>query len=107
MSPARNSDGLAGAHASIGRLKRLIVEFDAVNPSIGQADGKGAFEKLLLEILAAVGWRGERRRLFEALPHVEPIASFNMLRAVLARLDVSLVKVTRSSGELSTRDFPC
>ena len=88
MSPAQNSDGLAGAHASIDRLKRLVAEFDAVNPSIGQADGRGAFEQLLLEILAAVGWRGEQRRLFEALPHMDPIASFTMLRAVLARLDV-------------------
>ena len=57
MSPAQNSDGLAGAHASIGRLKRLVAEFDAVNPSIGQADCRSAFEKLLLEILAAVEWR--------------------------------------------------
>jgi hypothetical protein len=78
-----------------------------VKPSIGLAEGAGAFEQLLLEILAAVGWRGEQRRLFEALPHMEPIASFTMLRTVLARLDVGLIQVARRSGELSTRDFPC
>jgi ATP-binding cassette subfamily C protein LapB len=97
-----------GEHVgALGRLKRLAAEFETVNPSIGPAEGTGAFEELLLEILAAVGWRGEQRRLFEALPHIEPIASFAMLRAVLARLDVSLIHVARGNGELSTRSFPC
>ena len=101
---AQNFGGHVGA---LGRLKRLAAEFETVNPSIGPAEDTGAFEQLLLEILAAVGWRGEQRRLFEALPYIEPIASFAMLRAVLARLDVSLIHVARGSGELSTRSFPC
>ena len=104
---AQNPDGHAVANAAIGRLKQLAAEFETVNRSVGLTEGTGAFEQLLLEILAAVGWRGEQRRLFEALPHLEPIASFTMLRTVLARLDVSLIQVARSSGEVSTRDFPC
>jgi ABC-type bacteriocin/lantibiotic exporter with double-glycine peptidase domain len=62
---------------------------------------------MLLEILLAVGWRGEQRRLFEVMPHLDPIASVTMLRTVLARLDVSLIKIGRGIGELSSRDFPC
>ena len=59
----QNPDRHAGAHASIGRLKRLAAEFETANPAIGLAEGRGAFEQLLLEILTAVGWRGEQRRL--------------------------------------------
>ena len=106
-SDAADAQNLGGHIGALDRLKRLAGEFNTVNPSIGPAGASGAFEQLLLEILAAVGWRGEQRRLFEALPHVEPIASFTMLRAVLARLDVSVIQVPRSSGELSTRYFPC
>ena len=106
-SDAADAQNLGGHVGALDRLKRLAAEFKAVNPSIGSAGAAGAFEQLLLEILAAVGWRGEQRRLFEALPHIEQIASFTMLRAVLARLDVSVIQVPRSSGELSARYFPC
>ena len=94
-SDAADAQNLGGHLGALGRLKRLAAEFKTVNPSIGPAGEAGAFEQLLLEILAAVGWRGEQRRLFEALPHIEPIASFTMLRAVLARLDVSVIQVPR------------
>ncbi len=103
----RNQDGHAGAHASVDRLKRLAAEFETVNPSIKLAEGIGAFEQLLLEILTAVGWRGDQRRLFEALPHIDPIASFTMLRAVLAHLDVSLIQAPHNGGALATTYFPC
>src|SRR3990170_522824 len=96
---AQNPNEHAGANPSMGRLERLAAEFENANSSIGPVEGTGAFEQLLLEILAAVGWRGEQRRLFEALPHLEPIASFTMLRAVLARLDVNVIQVPPSSGE--------
>ena len=74
--------------------------------SIGLAEDAGAFDRLLLEILATIGWRGEHRRLFEALPHMQQIGSFTMLRTVLDRLDVSLIKVERHGRQLSARDLP-
>jgi len=75
--------------------------------SIGLAKGAGPFEEMLLQILLAVGWRGEQRRLFEAMPHLDPIASFAMLRTVLSRLGVSMTKVERRACELTRSDFPC
>ena len=62
---------------------------------------------MLCEILASVGWRGDEDRIFEVLPHLEPILSVRTLRAVLARLDVSLVPIERKSTELSRADLPC
>jgi ATP-binding cassette subfamily C protein LapB len=85
----------------------LAAKLAIAPPPIPLAVGPGLFEQMLLEILTAVGWRGEQRRLVEALPHLEPIASFTMLRAVLANLDVNLIQVARRVGELSMRDFPC
>lgn len=75
--------------------------------SIALAQGASTFDQLLLEILAAVGWRGEHRRLFEALPHMQQLASFTMLRTVLDRLGVRLTHVARHVGQLSLRDLPC
>jgi ABC-type bacteriocin/lantibiotic exporter with double-glycine peptidase domain len=62
---------------------------------------------MLLQILQTVGWRGEQRRLFEVMPHLDPIASFTTLRTVLARLGVSLIKIGRRVDSLSANDFPC
>jgi ATP-binding cassette subfamily C protein LapB len=80
---------------------------DAQHRSIALSEGASAFDQLLLEILAAVGWRGEHRRLFEALPHMQPLASFTMLRTVLDRLGIALTRVSRHNGELSLRELPC
>lgn len=74
--------------------------------SIGLAEDAGPFDCLLLEILATLRWRGEHRRLFESLPHLQQIGSFTMLRTVLDRLDVGLSKVERYGRQLSARDLP-
>lgn len=100
-------DGQPAVHASIGRLKALAAEFETARPSIELMEHTGAFEQLLLEILTAVGWRGEQRRVFEALPYMEPIASCTMLRTVLERLDVKATPVSRRGDQLSAKDLPC
>ncbi len=89
-----------------GPIRRAAAS-ESGKHSIGLAEGAGPYEQMLLEILQAVGWRGEQRRLFEAMPHLKQIASFTMLRTVLDRLGVNLIKVTRHVGALSTTDFPC
>ena len=50
---------------------------------------------------------GQQHRIFEALPHLHPVASVRMLRAVLARLDVSLVPIDRHAADLTAEDLPC
>lgn len=103
--PLQNADAGARTHAAVGGHAWRAAE--AAKPSIGLAEGAGAYDQLLLEILKAVGWRGDHRRLFEGLPHMEAIASFTMLRTVLARMDVSLIRIARRASELSVRDLPC
>jgi ATP-binding cassette, subfamily C, bacterial LapB len=103
----QNAPVREGTQFSFAGPVRRAVGSESGKQSIGLAEGAGPYEQMLLEILLAVAWRGEQRRLFEAMPHLRQIASFTMLRTVLARLGVSLFKVGRHVGALSTRDFPC
>ncbi len=50
---------------------------------------------------------GQAASIFEALPHLNPVASVRMLRAVLARLDVNLVPIDRRAADLTEEDLPC
>jgi ABC-type bacteriocin/lantibiotic exporter with double-glycine peptidase domain len=103
----QTADARAETQFSFAGPIRRAAGSETGKHSIGLAEGAGPFEQMLLEILLAVGWRGEQRRLFEVMPHLDPIASVTMLRTVLARLDVGLIKIGRGVGKLSARDFPC
>jgi len=95
-------------NAVLEQQRRLAAEFgegregQAAAPELG-----GAFEGMLCEILVSVGWRGDEDRIFEVLPHLEPILSVRTLRAVLARLDVTLVPIERNCTGLTRADLPC
>ena len=95
-------------NAVLEQQRRLAAEFgqgregQAAAPELG-----GAFEGMLCEILVSVEWRGDEDRIFEVLPHLEPILSVRTLRAVLARLDVTLVPIERNCTGLTRADLPC
>ena len=89
-------------NAVLEQQRRLAAELapgtqDASAPSRANAP----FESVLCDVLASVEWRGERHRIFEALPHLEPILSARMLRTVLARLGVGMVRIDRRPADLS------
>jgi ATP-binding cassette, subfamily C, bacterial LapB len=106
-----NKEDTPAAHAANAVLdlqQRLAAEFGPPRgDSRGLTEATGPFERMLCEILTSIGWQGEQRRLLEALPHLEPMASVTMLRTVLARLDVSLIPIERSGADLSVHDLPC
>lgn len=98
--------GIARA-AVLEQQRRLIAEFGpAKDEQAGPPAATGPFAGMLCEILACIGWEGTQERVFEALPHLNPIASVRMLRAVLARLDVNLIGLDRRASELSRKTFP-
>lgn len=110
MSDHREENTLPDStkNAVLEQQRRLAAEFEA--PAGGPADSSkatGPFARMLCEVLASVGWEGKQHRIFEALPHLSPIASVRMLRAVLARLDISLVAIDRSAADLTQFDLPC
>jgi ABC-type bacteriocin/lantibiotic exporter with double-glycine peptidase domain len=88
--------------------RRLAAEFGGTPvPTATTPATLGPFEGMLCEILAGVGWLGDEERIFEVLPHLEPIRSVRMLRAVLARLDVAFIPTERTCAELARADLPC
>ena len=110
MSGLRADDArdAIATNAVLEQQRRLAAE---LGPRTGGATpppgATSPFERMLCEVLASVGWRGEQHRIFEALPHLEPILSVKMLRTVLARLDVDLIPIKRGPANLSEADFPC
>ena len=108
MSAGDDVQGRVARNAVLEQQRRLAVEFGSVKgdaPEFGWAGGQ--YERVLCEILTNTGWRGENARIFEALPHLTPILSTQMLRTVLKRLNVSLVPIERVPGELASEDLPC
>jgi ATP-binding cassette subfamily C protein LapB len=110
MSNPREENTLPDStkNAVLEQQRRLAAEFEV--PAGGPADSSkatGPFARMLCEVLASVGWEGKQHRIFEALPHLSPIASVRMLRAVLARLDISLVAIDRCAADLTQFDLPC
>ena len=95
-------------NAVLEQHRRLAAE---LGPRTGDSatppSATGPFERMLCEVLASIGWRGKQHRIFEAVPHLEPILSVRMLRTVLARLDVDMIPIERGPADLSEEDFPC
>jgi ABC-type bacteriocin/lantibiotic exporter with double-glycine peptidase domain len=107
MSAGDDVQGRVARNAVLEQQRRLAVEFGSVKgdaPKSGWAGGQ--YERVLCEILTNTGWRGENARIFEALPHLTPILSTQMLRTVLKRLNVSLVPIERAPSELASEDLP-
>ena len=114
MNLLHHSDGGRGnlvestTNAVLEQQRRLAAEFGSKQSDPpDHLKSMGPFERILCAILNAIGWRGEQHRIFEALPHVEPIQSFRKLRSVLARLEVGLIPIERGPAELAGEDFPC
>ncbi|MEP5625086.1 MAG: ATP-binding cassette domain-containing protein, partial [Hyphomicrobiales bacterium] len=64
-------------------------------------------ERCLIPLLREMRWEGNDRLLFEAMPHFDPVGSFQNLRAVLARLNIKTTAVAATSGEFSQSQMPC
>jgi ATP-binding cassette, subfamily C, bacterial LapB len=102
------ADADADDNGVLEQQRRLAAEFELSRRDAHRLpDATGRFERILCAILANADWRGPRHRIFEALPHLGPIGSFRMLRAVLARLDVRLIPSERRASDLSADELPC
>ncbi len=73
----------------------------------GQVDESSPAGACLRPILAALGWSGEPRHIFEALPHIDRVNDVEGLRAVLASLNFETAKIASSSNEISPAMLPC
>ena len=72
-----------------------------------RGDDATAAERCLIPLLREMRWQGNDRLLFEAMPHFDRVESFQDLRAVLARLNISTSGIAVSNSELATSHMPC
>lgn len=92
--------GIAGATSSpaaASHIDRLEDAFAAETPA-------GA---CLLPFLTAIGWTGETRHLYEALPHFDDVDDVEALRAVLSRLNLGTIPREGAPGDIPAELLPC
>ena len=81
---AENTNASAEAGNAVHEQQRRLAEVLGAGdlPIVDENPGPSA---CLRPLLTAIGWRGEARHLFEALPHFDEIETVDDLRAVLAQ----------------------
>ncbi|MBN9670497.1 peptidase domain-containing ABC transporter [Roseibium aggregatum] len=88
------------------QLSDLSAELCASPDAASRADASPA-ENCLVPLLEELGWHGNSRLLFEALPHFDSVADFQDLRAVLNRLNVRTTLYHGKARNLDKSHFPC
>lgn len=84
------------------RRERSVAGFDADASLAASPAGR-----CLRPLLDALGWRGERRHILEALPHFETVDGIETLRAVMARLNFDTEPRRLKLSELGETVLPC
>lgn len=93
------ANGVHALHESLQRAyeRRRLEGIDEVTPA----------SACLKPLLFALDWTGMPRHLFEALPHLEPIADINDLRGLLARLHFDTQARSMRLSDLGAGMMPC
>ncbi|MCK5424607.1 MAG: peptidase domain-containing ABC transporter [Emcibacter sp.] len=74
---------------------------------IGSFSAKTPFASCLIPLLNALGWRGDTRGLFEALPHFTDSLDLTEFRNTLAHLHFKTVQTFACVSQIDERLFPC
>ncbi|PCI43121.1 MAG: lantibiotic ABC transporter [Alphaproteobacteria bacterium] len=74
---------------------------------IGPFNAKSPFASCLIPLLDALGWRGNIRGLFEALPHFADSLDLTEFRNTLAHLHYKTVQSSACVSQIDARLFPC
>jgi ABC-type bacteriocin/lantibiotic exporter with double-glycine peptidase domain len=105
MSPFETAAGGSQANPVHDQIRRLQLELQEEG---GQEKADvSRYGACLAPFLSALGWRGEARHLFEALPHFDDVDSIDELRAVLARLNFDTKPQPVRLHQLTAEMLPC
>jgi len=74
---------------------------------IGSFSAETPFASCLLPLLGALGWRGDIRGIFEALPHFANSLDLTEFRNTLAHLHYKTVQSPACLSKIDERLFPC
>jgi ATP-binding cassette, subfamily C, bacterial LapB len=99
--------GVAVSEATaLGLQQRLQAAFAARMAPPAPPSAATPLEACLRPLLEALQWTGDARRLFEASPHLEPIESIGVLRAVLLRIGFRTVPARLALDRLTSQSLP-
>jgi ATP-binding cassette subfamily C protein LapB len=102
-------DGAAPENAVHRQWQDLSAELDAApRDRFAQAgEGDAPAERCLVPLLREMRWQGNDRLLFEAMPHFDRVATFQDLRTVLTRLNITTEAFRGRPVDLLQAGFPC
>ena len=96
----------AGEATAFGLQERLHAAFAERAAAPAPPSAATPLEACLRPLLEALHWTGEERRLFEASPHLEPIESIGVLRAVLLRVGFRTIPARLALDQLGSLSLP-
>jgi ATP-binding cassette, subfamily C, bacterial LapB len=95
-----------GEATALGLQQRLQAAFaERAAPPVPSVAAT-PLEACLRPLLEALHWTGDARRLFEASPHLEPIESIGVLRAVLLRIGFRTIPARLALDRLASQSLP-
>jgi ATP-binding cassette, subfamily C, bacterial LapB len=89
-------------HEMHARLNAVLAAWES--EQIDQQSAPGA---CLGPLLAALDWTGQRRHLYEALPHLSKVDTIDSVRSVLSRLNYLTLMRRQNLASLSENNLPC
>jgi ATP-binding cassette, subfamily C, bacterial LapB len=95
-----------GDTTAFGLQQRLQAAFPEPAPVPAAPGAATSFERCLRPLLKALHWTGDERRLFEASPHLEPIESISVFRAVLLRIGFRTISTRLALDRLTSQSLP-
>ena len=99
------SAGLSTENPVLAARRRIAEAFATRNGA--EKEKRTQAEACLVTLLDALGWTGDPRHIFEAMPHLARIESIAMLRTVLRRLSVRTDRVDVPADRLQSYLMPC
>jgi len=99
---SRIQDGITISSSSMKQM-----EAAAKTGKIGSFNAESPFASCLIPLLVALGWRGNIRGLFEALPHFADGLDLTEFRNTLANLQYKTVRSSACVSQIDERLFPC
>jgi ATP-binding cassette subfamily C protein LapB len=101
------SQPAAASEATVlGMQERLHAEFAESAAPPGAPCAATPLDACLRPLLKALHWTGAERRLFEASPHLEPIESIGVFRAVLLRIGFRTIPARLALSGLPSQSLP-
>ncbi|MEJ1161947.1 peptidase domain-containing ABC transporter [Prosthecomicrobium sp. N25] len=99
--------GTGGTAEGVRGLQHLLAQVFEARPRLAPEHApRTPLEACLRPLLETLGWPGDHRRLFEVMPHLEPVADLGEFCAVLYRLGYRTRRARLPLARLAHESLP-